>query len=150
MADLKDLNSLRVPAMLDRLHELQVFVLGKAKELGLPAESCGKLELVIEEIVVNVIHYAYPDSQGELELHCLLDEKGRQRCFCVKIRDWGTPFNPLEREKPNTKLDIDDRPIGGLGIFFAKKMADSMQYKREGNCNLLTFCFDIPDAGLAI
>lgn len=148
MADLKDLNSLRVPAILDRLHELQCFVLKKAKELGLPAKSCGKLELVMEELAVNIIHYAYPDSQGELEIRCLLNEKEQQRCFCVKIRDWGTPFNPLGREMPNTNLEVDDRPIGGLGIFLAEQMSDFIQYKRRGNCNILTFCFDIPNTGM--
>lgn len=134
---------MRAPAVLDRLHEFQAFVLGKAEELGLPTETNGKLELVMEELVVNVIHYAYPDGQGELEVCCLLEESVHSR-FCVRLRDWGAPFNPLASETPNTELDVEDRPVGGLGIFLAEEMADSITYERKDDSNVLTFCFDLP------
>lgn len=142
------MNTLRVPAILDNLHTLQAFTQEKAKEFGLPVEICTKLELVVEELAVNIIHYAYPDSQGELEILCLLETKESQQAFCVTLRDWGAPFNPLQRELPNTELDIEDRPVGGLGIFLAEKMADSIHYQHKDGCNLLTFCFDISDAGM--
>jgi serine/threonine-protein kinase RsbW len=148
VVDSGGVNRLCVPAVLDRLRELQTFVQEKAQQSGLSAETCTKLELVMEELVVNIIHYAYPDIQGEVEAHCELEKKEVQHCFCVTLRDWGTPFNPLKCEMPNTELDIDDRPIGGLGILLAEKMADSMRYTRKDDCNLLRFCFDIPDTGV--
>ena len=97
----------------------------------------------MEELVVNVIHYAYPDGQGDLEVHCLLVESVHRR-FCVRLRDWGAPFNPLASEMPNTQLDVEDRPVGGLGIFLAEEMSDSITYERKDDSNILTFCFDLP------
>ena len=135
---------MRAPAVLDRLHDFQDFVLEKAEELGLPTETNGKLELVMEELVVNVIHYAYPDGQGELEVHCLMEESLPRR-FCVRLRDWGAPFNPLASEMPNTELDVEDRPVGGLGIFLAEQMADSIKYERKHDSNVLIFCLDLPE-----
>lgn len=134
---------MRAPAVLDRLHEFQAFALSKAEEYGLPTETYGKLELVMEELVVNVIHYAYPDGQGDLEVCYLLEESVHSR-FRVRLRDWGEPFNPLTSEMPNTVLDVEDRPVGGLGIFLAEEMADSITYERKDDSNVLTFCFDLP------
>ena len=146
MTDFASMDTLRSPANLDRIHEFQAFVRKRAKELGLPAESSGKLELVMEELAVNVMYHAYPDGQGDLEVHCLLENKGLQHFFCVRLRDWGEPFNPLTGEKPNTELDVEDRPVGGLGIFLAGEMADSIRYEREGDTNVSTFCFNLPES----
>jgi serine/threonine-protein kinase RsbW len=143
VADVRGMDSFRGPAVLDRLYEFQAFVQEKANELGLPAEISGKLALVVEELAVNVMTYAYPEGQGELEVLCLLKDESLQHRFCVRLRDWGTPFNPLASETPNTELNLEERPIGGLGIFLAEEMVDSIYYDREGDSNVLTFCLDL-------
>lgn len=58
--------------------------------------------------------------------------------------DWGKPFNPLTGESSNTNLSIEERPVGGLGIFLAREMADTIDYERDGDSNVLTFCFTLP------
>lgn len=144
MAEPEGKYTLRGPASLEKLKDFQAFVLGWAKDFGLPAEVGGKLELVMEELAVNVINYAYPDGRGDLEIQCLLDENGGKRRFCVKLKDWGAPFDPLNRDTPDTEQDIEERPVGGLGIFLVREMSDSLDYEREGDANVLTFCFDLP------
>ncbi len=141
MAESGGVDALRGPAVMETLDRVQAFVLQRALALGLPAEHAGKLELVMEELAVNVINYAYPDGQGDLEILCWLQED-EPRLFCVRLRDWGFAFDPLKREKPNTELSFEDRPIGDLGIFLVVEMVDSISYKREDNANELTFCFN--------
>lgn len=138
------IGSLRLPASLERLEEFRTFVLDCASEAGLPPAQHAKLELVIEEMLVNVISYAYPapGEDGEIELGCSSDEGG----FEISIRDWGSPFDPTVAPPPDLDQSIDERPIGGLGILFVKKMTDDLAYMRDGESNVLTMSFRIPDA----
>ncbi len=128
---------------LDHLHLFQDFVLSKAKEMSVPELLHLKLELVVEELVVNVCHYGYPDGEGNLEMRCFLEQDVEHSRFCVRLRDWGIPFNPLSKAKPNTELSITDRPIGGLGIFLAEELTDSISYQRKDDCNVLTFGINV-------
>ncbi len=143
MTDFADLNILRCCASLQQLPEFQSFVQERAQALGLPAKLQGKLALVLEELTVNVMHYAYPEDPGALEVQCLLEEHSGLPSFCVQLRDWGKPFNPLSGATPDTELSLEDRPVGGLGIFLAREMADRIRYERESESNVLTFCFNL-------
>lgn len=134
--------TMRITAELASLEPLQEFARQQAQTLGLPEENHLKLDLVIEEIVVNVFSYAYPDHIGDIEVEC---QRQQGPCrFCVTIRDWGTAFNPLEQEAPDTQLDCDERPIGGLGIFLAKEMTDSLSYRYTGEANEVIIGFNLP------
>ena len=99
------------------------------------------LELVMEELVVNVFSYAYPDHIGDIEVECFLSQDSPQ--FCVTIRDWGAAFNPLEQEPPDTQSSCEERQIGGLGIFLAKEMTDSLSYQYTGETNEVSFRFNL-------
>lgn len=85
----------------------------------IPADSSiqFKIRLSIEETVENVVNYAYQDGVGWMEVSTDLDDKGLQ--LTITLKDAGTPFNPLEREDPDLTLPAEERPIGGLGIFYA-------------------------------
>lgn len=137
------MKALRSPAVLESLHGIQGHVVGQAEQLGLPPDMALKLELVLEELAVNVISYAYPDGQGDIEVECREEQSGQDRTFCVVLRDWGKAFNPLKRDTPDTEAEMDDRPIGGLGIHLALQMADAIHYDRRGDANELTVCFRI-------
>jgi anti-sigma regulatory factor (Ser/Thr protein kinase) len=134
---------LRLPAELDRLYEVLSFIRQKAEALGVPDKSLGKLDLVMEELTVNVMHYAYPDGSGAFEISFVLEEQGTSTRFCVTLRDWGKPFNPLASSEPDRELPVEERPVGGLGIFLAEQMVDSLNYQRKDGANVLTFCFDL-------
>lgn len=94
-----------------------------------------KLELILEEILVNICNYAYNNSTGLIEINAHADHL----FFYVEIIDSGKPFNPLENEEPQTNLSIDERKIGGMGIHLVKKFSDSVQYLRKDNKNILKF-----------
>ena len=93
------------------------------------------IRLACEELVMNITSYAYPeDVEGFLEVDV---EKTDER-IVIRFKDGGTPFNPLEHKKPDTKLPWKLRRIGGLGIFLVNKKMDDVRYAYEDNMNVLT------------
>ena len=101
--------------------------------------SCGLkdgmlLRLACEEIIMNITSYAYPDDvDGYLDVDILRTDR-----ITIRFKDGGIPFNPLEREKPNTKLSWKLRHVGGLGIYLVTKKMDAVSYAYENNRNVLT------------
>jgi len=93
-----------------------------------------KIRLSVEEAVENVVRYAYQGGIGWLEAGTELSNDE----LTIVLRDAGTPFNPLEREDPDVTAAAEDRDIGGLGIFLCKQMMDSIEYRYEEGCNILT------------
>jgi anti-sigma regulatory factor (Ser/Thr protein kinase) len=136
--------TLRIPAGVERLEEARAFVEAQAARAGVDPSVLSKVDLVIEELLVNVGSYAYPDGEGLLELVCeARDLEGGCGEFCIMVRDWGVEFDPLSKLDPATDSDIESRPIGGLGIFLVKQIADSCAYERRGDMNEFKACFVI-------
>ena len=93
------------------------------------------VRLAVEELVVNIVDYAYPDSdEGYLDVDITSDEGG----ITLRFIDGGVPFNPLQEDPPDTTLPISQRKIGGLGILFVTKVMDSVTYEYAGGQNILT------------
>lgn len=92
--------------------------------------------VAIEEVFVNIAYYAYPKSVGDMTLSIGFDKKSRTVTFCMK--DKGIPFDPLTKADPDITLSAEEREIGGLGIFIAKKTMDSITYAYENKQNVLT------------
>ena len=91
-----------------------------------------KVRLCVEEIVENIIGYAYERGDGWLEAET--EQVGDS--LVITLRDAGVPFNPLDSTDPDTTLSAEERQIGGLGIFICKQMMDSLTYKYERKCNI--------------
>ena len=131
---------IRLPARLENLEQLIDFALSCLKAAGIDKENASGIHLAVDEACTNIIKYAYADGlAGDIELTCLLD----RQLAIVTIRDWGRPFNPLKMSPPDLNLDIDERPIGGLGIYLMKKFSDRIEYRRENDSNLLTIIKNI-------
>ncbi len=128
------MDTICLPARLESLAQFRDFVLHKLSE-GNIAEACfPKIELLVEEVLTNVFNYAYTDGRGEAELACGLEGD----MLCLQVADHGSPFNPLESAPPNLSDDIDERTVGGLGIFFVREMVDDIAYERREGRNVLT------------
>ena len=92
--------------------------------------------VAIEEVFVNVARYAYKDGEGEVEFGIGFNKESR--AFVFKMTDSGVPFDPLTKPDPDITLSAEERDIGGLGIFIAKKTMDSVEYVYENGKNVLT------------
>ncbi|MCQ2056942.1 MAG: ATP-binding protein [Bacteroidaceae bacterium] len=93
-----------------------------------------KLRLCVEEVVENIVRYAYKDGQGFVEVGTEI----RDGALYMTFRDAGVKFNPLEKDDPDITLSAEERQIGGLGIFLCKQMMDDLQYEYKDGCNHLT------------
>ena len=92
--------------------------------------------VAIEEMFVNVAHYAYGNTQGDVKFDVSFEEKTRNITF--RMSDKGVPFDPLKKPEPDITLSLEEREIGGLGIFITKKTMDQVSYAYENGENILT------------
>jgi serine/threonine-protein kinase RsbW len=132
-------NRLILPAIPGSISALSEFVRGGAVAAGIAEDELVKLDLVLEEILINVARYAYTPVTVAVEV------AGPGKLH-VEIADYGRIFNPLTADPPDLSRGLADRPIGGLGVFLVKSMVDSIAYRREGDQNILSFKFPMDGA----
>jgi anti-sigma regulatory factor (Ser/Thr protein kinase) len=102
---------------------------------GLATDDINAVNLLLDEIVINIVSHAYDDT---LEHQITVSLALESDVLSIRVEDDGRPFNPLEAPEPNLDLPIEERPVGGLGIYIARSIADQMQYQREDGRNVLT------------
>ncbi len=101
-----------------------------------------KLNMVIDELVTNIICYAFsgitdPEVEVRLELNA--------GAFVITFIDNGRPFNPFEEAKPDTSLSITDREVGGLGIHLSRELTDDVSYQRAEGRNIVKLIVNLPN-----
>lgn len=123
-------------ASLESLPTVMAFVRGHLASESLPVKLRRRIEIAVEEAVVNIMLYAYPQSHsGPLEIDCAASSG---QAFEVLIRDWGVPFNPVAVPvEIDFSAPLEEREEGGLGIYFILEFMDRAVYAREGNANVL-------------
>jgi anti-sigma regulatory factor (Ser/Thr protein kinase) len=131
-------NRLTLPARADSVSAFMKFIRGGAAAAGIAPSEFDKLDLVLEEILMNVARYAYPAGAGVVEVAHWQAADHKLR---VEVIDFGSVFNPLEADPPDLSRGLADRPIGGLGVFLVRSLVDSIAYRREDNRNILSFTF---------
>ena len=129
---------LTLPASAGSISAFSEFVRGGAVAAGVAAHEFEKLDLVLEEILINVARYAYAPETGAVEVAYA---PAGDRKLRVEIADFGRVFNPLEADPPDLSRGLADRPIGGLGVFLVRSMVDSIDYRRDQDRNILSFTF---------
>lgn len=132
---MKIIARIKLPAQIEYLQTFIDFVATCSQEQGFEKKRIHEIELATEEALVNIFNYAYIEKNGEGEIICKVDDNER---FIIEIVDTGVPFNVLSVEAPDITADISERRIGGLGVFLIKKFMDAVQYRHEGNKNILS------------
>lgn len=124
------------PAKTDALPNILGFVEETLESYGCPMKIQMAVCVAIEEVFVNVAHYAYGDGEGDMTLGIAFDEETRAITF--RMTDKGIPFDPLQKPDPDITLSAEEREIGGLGIFITKNTMDSVTYAYENGENILS------------
>ena len=124
------------PAKTQSLSDVLGFVGQTLEGFECPMKIQTAICVAIEEVFVNIAHYAYPQSVGDMTLYIDFDDQSRDVTF--RMTDKGVPFDPLKKPDPDITLSAEDREIGGLGIFITKKTMDSLTYAYENGENILT------------
>jgi anti-sigma regulatory factor (Ser/Thr protein kinase) len=117
------------------IRRLMAHIAEFGKEHGLSSELVGAWQLALEEVVTNVIVHGYERAPGHtvrVRLAC------QNQVISAEVEDDAPAFDPLAREDPeHVAHEVEDRPIGGLGIHLVKKLMDGVEYQRRNDRNLL-------------
>jgi serine/threonine-protein kinase RsbW len=137
--------SVELPAKLENLPRFIAPVLAVARRLSLDESRCNDLELALEESLVNIFNYAYPDTDGTVRISCRTDTG----CLVVGIEDKGLAFSLIDAAVPDLAADLADRKIGGLGVHLVRSLMDDVRYRREADRNLLELVVCLQKAGVS-
>ena len=130
------MKTLTVEAKTECLAEVLAFVDGELEEAGCPMKAQMQLDVAVEELFVNIAHYAYVPGEGSAEIAVAVGEiPGTAE---VRFTDCGVPFDPTKRDDPDVTLSAEERGIGGLGIFLVRKNTDEMLYEYRDGQNITT------------
>jgi len=126
---------LKLKNQVDELQRLNLFIEEICGELGLDMQLQLDLNLVLEEVVSNVIYYAYPEGTiADIEL--LAEYDGKELTFVLS--DQGKYFDPTLKDDLDTDVNPMDRNLGGMGIYIVKNIMNEVTYQRLEGRNLLT------------
>ena len=129
------LQELKIQAAVNNLSKVQQFVESRLEEVGCTLRDQMQIALAVEEIFVNIAHYAYGPESGEAQVRV---ETARDPArIIITFTDRGKPYDPVAREDPDVTLSAEKRKIGGLGIFLAKKTMDDVTYEYKDGQNIL-------------
>ena len=130
------MEALRIKALTDNLDRVLQYVDTALELMGCSMKNQIQIDMAVEELFVNIAHYAYKGTAGDAVILAGPDPK--TGILRITFRDWGVPFDPLAKTDPDISLSVEERELGGLGIFMAKKIMDTMDYRYENGQNVLT------------
>ena len=130
------MKELTVDAIVENISAVTDFMDEFLEEIDCPIKARMQIDIAIDEVFSNISYYAYEKGVGKATVRAELQEN--PRAVCITFIDNGVPYNPLEREEPNTTSSVEERKIGGLGIYMVRKSMDEMSYCHLDNENRLT------------
>jgi serine/threonine-protein kinase RsbW len=128
-------DSLNIQAHVSQLAVARQFMSDVGERLGLPESVTDPLTLAMDESLSNIILHGYEDKPGTISI----DIERVQDAVVVRLRDHAPPFDPTRLPNPDTSLPLDKRPVGGMGVYLARRSVDSIVYQQtEDGGNQLT------------
>ena len=125
-----------IAATLENLDTVMAFVDQQLEEAGCSMKTQMQIDIAVEEVYVNIAHYAYNPEVGGVTIRVQIEEE--PLAVILTFIDKGKPYDPLAKEDPDVTLAAEDRQIGGLGIFMVKKSMDNVSYEYNEGRNVLT------------
>ena len=132
----RNARELTVEATTENLSKVTAFIDELLEQADCPVKTRMQIELAVEEIFVNIAHYAYAPEKGDATVRVELTEEPRSAR--ITFIDRGKPYDPLAAADPDVSVPAADRRIGGLGVFLVKKTMDDVQYAYRDGQNILT------------
>lgn len=129
------MKELKLEANVDNLDRVIEFVDAELEKMDCGMKVQMQIDIAMEEIFVNIAHYAYAPSVGDAVIQIQKDDLSNVR---ITFIDSGIPYNPLEKPDPDVTLSAEEREIGGLGIYMVKKSMDRVSYEYKDGKNIFT------------
>ena len=133
------MKELRVEATIENLAKVFTFLQEALEKSDVPPKVKRQIKLCVEEVYMNITHYAYNPETGTATIGVdTVGDGGGQSKVIISFADEGKPYDPLAKQDPDLELGLDDRPIGGLGIYLVKTTMDNVAYEHKDGQNVLT------------
>ena len=129
-------DELDIEAVTENFPRVAAFVDSRLESIGCSPKAQMQIGIAVEEVFVNIAHYAYAPEKGSATVRVEVSE--RPVSVTITFIDHGVPYDPLARKDPDMTLDASEREIGGLGIFMTKKLMDDVSYEYRDGQNILT------------
>lgn len=130
------MKELELEALTDNLPQVISFVDEQLEAADCPMKIQMQIDIAVEEIFVNIAHYAYNPDVGTAKVR--VEVLGEPPAVDITFIDNGIPYDPLAKADPDVTLSAEERQIGGLGIFMVKKSMDDVKYEYLDGHNILT------------
>lgn len=127
-----------VPASMEFLKDVMTMISGMLEESGCEEDAKRYIEISAEELFTNIASYAYAPGEGLARVSCSLYPAGEGMDVILVFSDSGRPYDPFGRTDPDFNIPIEERPIGGLGIYMVKEFMDEAVYRCQNGQNITT------------
>ena len=127
---------LTVTAKIENVERVTNFVNSELKRMGCSSRAMRQIDVALDELFANICSYAYGEDVGHATI--TVKELPDENAVQITLEDAGIPFDPLSRTDPDVTLGVEDRKIGGLGIFMVKRMMNKVRYEYNNGKNTLT------------
>ena len=128
-------NELTLEATIANIDVVTDFINEKLDEMDCPMKAQLQIDVAIDELFGNIAHYAYEPEVGIATI--CIEKLDAPSGVTITFIDGGKPYNPLQKEDPDVTLSVDERKVGGLGIYMVKKTMDGMEYEYRDQKNIL-------------
>ncbi|MFP3040558.1 ATP-binding protein [Treponema primitia] len=125
------MKELKIEAKTENLDAVLDFINAELDRKNCSMKVQHQIDIAVEEIFVNIAHYAYNPIIGDAIIRIAVSGE-----ISIEFEDAGKPYNPLEKDDPDITASAEEREVGGLGIFIAKKIMDTLEYRHEDNKNI--------------
>lgn len=129
------MKELTVKATIENVNVVTAFVNEQLEQLGCPVRARMQVDVAIDELFGNIAHYAYHPGEGPATVR--VETAENPLAVIITFIDNGVKYDPLAKADPDTTLPIEEREIGGLGIYMVKKTMDSVSYEYRDGQNIL-------------
>lgn len=132
----QDKRKMTIEAKIENLNKVLAFIDAELEAADCPMKTQMQIDVAVEEIFVNIASYAYEPETGCANIDIRFEREPLQAI--ITFSDRGIPYDPVAREDPNISAPAEEREVGGLGIYMAKKVMDEMTYAYQNGQNILT------------
>lgn len=129
------MKELTVDATVESIQVITEFVDEQLEQLGCPMKAQAQIDIAIDELFSNIVHYAYHPEVGPATVRVEVVEEPLS--VVITFIDQGVPYDPLAKVDPNVNLSAEEREVGGLGIYIVKKNMNEITYEYKDGRNIL-------------
>ena len=138
-----DMKELKVEATIENLAKVFTFLQESLEKCECAPKTKRQIKLCVEEVFMNITHYAYNPETGPAQISVDMVGGSEPTRIVISFADEGRPYDPLKTQEPDIDADLDDRKIGGLGVYLVKTTMDNVEYEHKDGKNILTIEKDL-------